>query len=92
MKSQSNQSATRDRINPLEAQQLEATAIRAANGTESTLQFSAAGQLTWVSHALVDDDDCYVELLRQAHEVAQVLAQLLLPLRQLPAPCELHAE
>ena len=37
-------------------------------------------------------DDCNVELFGQAHEVPQVLAELLLALRQLPTTRKLHAK
>ena len=47
---------------------------------------------TWVCHALVDDDDGDVELFGQADQVAQMLAELLLALRQLAAAGELDAE
>ena len=50
------------------------------------------GERTGIGHALIDDDDGDVELLGEAHEVAQVLPQLLLALGQLAAAGEFDAE
>ena len=68
------------------------TIVKATNGDESVSCLALLSASALTRGDLVGDQDRHVELRGDLDQLPDVLPQLLLPLRQLPPPAELHAE